>query len=80
MNSEGVKCEDCGELPAMVSQTIANDEVLWMLICECGRSKGGREPRRSHHAAICEWEGGGFKSCKVAPSNVKVTGAPAHGD
>ena len=77
MSTEGVKCEDCGDIPDMVSQTIANDEVLWMLICDCGRYKAGREPRRSQYAAICEWESSGYKSAKAVPSNCEITGDEA---
>lgn len=63
---EGVRCEDCGELPEMWSQSVEKDEVLWMLVCKCGQYKKGREVRRSEHSAIVEWENSGYKSVKPA--------------
>ena len=69
MSAEGVKCEDCGSLPSMASQAVANDHVLWMLICECGRYKNKREPCNSHYAAVREWESIGYRTCKTAAPN-----------
>jgi hypothetical protein len=62
-SNQGVKCEDCGELPQMNSAPVANDDVRWMLVCKCGMK--GRDFKSSQFAAVREWETSGFRTAKA---------------
>ncbi len=68
----GVKCEACGEAPEMASDTAANDTVLWMLICKCG--KKGRQPMYGQWSAVAEWEHRGFRAQGAAQPNTEAKG------
>ena len=55
---DGVKCEDCGQLPELV-RDCGQNECAWRLECKCGGK--GFEFVRSPTMAILRWESEGFK-------------------
>lgn len=62
MANEGVKCEDCGELPLMDRSSVAKDEVYFVLACQCGMK--GQSHQRSLTAAITQWETSGYRKAR----------------
>lgn len=64
--TDGVRCEDCGELPELVQQSGDNgtnfNGTEFVLECRCG--KKGQKWLKSSFMAVSHWENEGYKSQK----------------